>query len=101
MACGPGQIIAGPSRLRVSRETGPLFTDAEVAENDVQHVLDVDPAGQPAERLPGHSQFLGDDILAAGPRTLPHAAPQRGLGILQRAALTPAGHQSWLPGADE
>ena len=41
------------------------FTDAEVAEDDVEDVLDVDPAGQPAERGGRNPQFLGDELLAA------------------------------------
>jgi len=46
----------------VSRETfltmptAPyLFTDTEIAENNVQNVLDVDPPGQPAEFRRGPS----------------------------------------------
>ena len=43
-----------------------VFADAEVAEDHVQNVLDVDPAGQPAERVRGDAQLLGQQILAGG-----------------------------------
>ena len=41
-----------------------LFADAEIPENHVQDVLDVDPADQPPERVSRQPQFLGDQFLA-------------------------------------
>lgn len=42
-----------------------LFADAKVAENDVQHVLDVDAAGEAAERRGRGPQLLGQQVLLA------------------------------------
>src|SRR5262249_11004782 len=53
------------TRGSVSRETRGLFPDAEVPEDHVEHVLHVDPPGEPPEFTAGQSQLLGDDILAA------------------------------------
>ena len=36
-----------------------LFADAEVAKNHVQDILDIDPAGEAAERAGGEAQLLG------------------------------------------
>src|SRR5262249_2130770 len=54
----------------VSRETpasgggvGGLLPNTEVAEDHVEHVLDIDPAGQAAKRPGGEAQFLGDQFL--------------------------------------
>ena len=38
------------------------FPDAEVAEDDVQNVLDVDPAGQAAESVGGNAEFLSEEV---------------------------------------
>ena len=56
-----------------------LFADAEVAEDHVQDVLDVDPAGQAAERLAGEPQLLGQQIFAAGQVALARAAEPPGV----------------------
>jgi len=59
---GPERAIARPERaeargLRIAPRTTPahldLLADAEVAEDDVQDILDIDPAGQAAERAGG------------------------------------------------
>ena len=42
------------------------FTNAEIAEDHVQNIFDIDPAGEPAKRRRGRSQFLGDQLLVAG-----------------------------------
>lgn len=38
---------------------GELFPDAEIAENHVQDILDIDPAGEPPEGARGDAQLLG------------------------------------------
>ena len=43
-----------------------LFADAEVAENHVQNILDIDPAGQTAQGTGREPQLLGQQILTAG-----------------------------------
>ncbi len=43
-----------------------LFTNTEIAENDLQDVLDVHAPGQPSERRGSEAQLLGDQFLAAG-----------------------------------
>ena len=81
----------GDPMPQASPEYG-LFADAKVAENHVQDVLDIDPAGQPAERAGGDPQLLGQQILAAG-----HFASLRPLQgrqyLLKRAPVAFAGHQ--------
>jgi hypothetical protein len=55
----------------VSRETGSrqnkeiLFSDAEIAKNHVQDILDIDPSGETSQCPASQSQFLGNDIFAA------------------------------------
>ena len=63
------QTGTGPNGIRV------LFADAEIAEDDVENVLDIDAAGQTSERLAGGAQLLGQQILAAG--TAPARAAKR------------------------
>ena len=79
---------------------GWLFADAEVAENHVQDVLDIDPAGQAPERAGGDAQLLGQQILAAG-----HVAAlgpaQGGQDLLERMPVAFAGHQRRLGPAQE
>ncbi len=64
-----------------------LFADAEVAENHVQNILDIDPAGEPPERAGGDPQLLGQQILAAG-----HVAA---LAPACRAATTSSSARRW------
>ena len=77
-----------------------LFADAEVAENHVQDVLDIDPAGEPPERPGGDAQLLGQQILAAGQlgRQRP---PQGRQGVLQGPPVALAGHQRRLGAGQE
>jgi len=49
----------------------PLLADAEVAEDDVEHVLDADPAGDAAERAGGEAQVLGRQLRLADGRIVP------------------------------
>ena len=86
-------IATGQSR--VSRETMALFADAEIAENDVQNVLDIDPAGQAAQRLGGKPEFLGDDILAAV-LAFGQGAREGVAREFQRFSLALAAHQGRL-----
>ena len=49
--------------LRVSHETaGQLFPDTELGEDLAEHVLDIEPAGEPAERIGGLAQVLGGKL---------------------------------------
>ena len=41
-----------------------LLPNAKVAENHVQDVFDIDPAGQPAERAGGDAQLFSQQILS-------------------------------------
>ena len=41
------------------RTEGSSLADAEIAEDGVQHVLDIDSAGEPAERPGRQAQVLG------------------------------------------
>lgn len=85
--------VSGTYRAWISAY--PLFADAEVAENDVQDVLDVDPPGKPAERTGGKPQLLGQQILLGGNvRRLRPA--QGGQGLLERMAVAFAGDQRGL-----
>ena len=76
----------------VNRFVNQSFADAEIAEDHVENVLDVDPAGQPAERPGGQPQFLGHQLLAPdGPSA--QRAFERADGLLQRPALPLAGDE--------
>ncbi len=44
----------------------PSFADTEITENSVQDVLDIDPAGKPAQRPRRQAQLLGDQIVPTG-----------------------------------
>lgn len=48
------------------RSGSSLFADAEIAENHVEDVLYIDPAGEPPEGAGGDAQLLGQQILACG-----------------------------------
>ena len=94
------------NRRRVSRETydsahgvNQSFTNAEIAENNVEDVLDIDPAGQPAERRRRRPQFLGDQLFAPG-AALGQRPVQRRNGVLQRPAVTGAGHEGGFCGRE-
>ena len=62
-------VLSRETRTIVSRETAEhesaLLSYAEIPENDVQNILDIDPAGQPPERMGGQPQLLGDQLLPA------------------------------------
>ena len=50
--------------MRVSRETDrtPSLADAEIPENDVEQILDVNPPGQPTQGIRRLPQFLGPKL---------------------------------------
>jgi hypothetical protein len=77
-----------------------LFTDAKIPENDVKHVLDVDPTGQPAQRPAGQPQFLRHHVLADRQR-LGEGAIERCERILKGVSVPRAGHQRGLGGTEE
>jgi hypothetical protein len=41
-----------------------LLTYTKLAEDHVEHILDVHPAQQPSQRIGGRAQLLGDQFLA-------------------------------------
>lgn len=46
--------------------TFPSFSNTELAKNDIQHVLDVDPSGDAAEGTGGGAQILGGELGKGG-----------------------------------
>jgi hypothetical protein len=62
------QAAAGRETTRCHRDavTQGSLADAEIAEDDVEDVLDVDAAGETAQRLRRPAQLLGQEVLAAG-----------------------------------
>src|SRR6202050_5916067 len=57
--------MGGPSgRVEVSRETS--LADAEIGKNYVQHILDIDLAGNAAEAAPRETQILGTQFGETG-----------------------------------
>ena len=38
------------------------LADAEIAKDHVENILDIDPAGEPAERPRGQPQLFGEDV---------------------------------------
>ena len=51
---------------RQERSVNLSFTNAEIPEDHVQDILDIDPAGQPAKDSRGRPQVLGDQLFAPG-----------------------------------
>src|ERR1700747_1324177 len=69
------------------------FTNAEVAEDLVEHVLDIDAAGQSAKGPGGVTQLFGDYLLARRPcGALRRGAVQGGGGVLKRAPVARSRH---------
>jgi len=77
------------------RAANQSFTNTEIAENNVEDVLDIHPAGQPAEGRCSRPQLLGDQLFAPG-ATLGQRTIERRHGVLQRPAVTRAGHKGGL-----
>ena len=82
---------SGPDQI------GPvgLFSDAEIAENHIKNVFDVDAAGQPCKRSSCQAEFLGQQILGQWPS---QNAAKRGHGLFKGKAMTLAGDQSGFRG---
>ena len=88
------------TRLRASWRGGRLFADAEVAEDHVQDVLDVDPAGKPPQRPGSDAQLLSQQILAAG--HIGRQGPAQGFqGVFQRPPMALPRHQRRLGAGQE
>src|SRR5664279_900979 len=82
------------------QNTDRLFADAEVPENHVQDILDIDPAGEAPKRAGGDAQLLRQQILAGGDFAALGPA-QGGQDVLKRVAVARAGHQRGLrPGQE-
>jgi hypothetical protein len=86
-----------PGQNGVSRETtterrvNRSFTNAEVAEDLVEHVFDIDAAGQSAKGPGGVTQFFGDYLFARRPcSALRHGAVQGGGSVLKCAPVARA-----------
>jgi hypothetical protein len=74
--------------------SAPLFPNAEVAENHVENVFDIDAAGEAPERERRQAQFLGQDIVAAG--AVGERAGERSRRVRERETLPLARHQRRL-----
>ena len=69
------------------------FTNAEVAEDFIQHVFDIDAAGQSAKGPARVTQLFGDQLLARPlHNTLCYGAVQRCGGFLKYVTVTSPGH---------
>ena len=77
-----------------------LFANAEVAEYHVQNVLDIDPAGEAAERPGRKPQLFGQQVLL-GRNIGALRPPQRRQGLLKRMAVALPGHQRRLGAGEE
>jgi hypothetical protein len=69
------------------------FADAEVPEDNIQDVLDVDSPRQPAEGMGCGAQFLGQQIFRP---TLAFSAAQGREGLFQGKSVAGAAHQQLL-----
>ena len=77
----------------------PSLPDAEVAEDHVEHVLDVNPAGQAAKRTTGEAKLRGNQLSLAGAANRQRTA-QRVRRLLQCNTMALAGDQRGLGGAE-
>src|SRR5260370_12437539 len=76
-----------------------LLPDAEVAEDHVEDVLDVDPSGDPSEPARGEPELLCHEILLAV-RSLLDRALQRLDGFGQRRTMARPRDDARLPQAE-
>ena len=53
------------SRTPLTVVVNVSFTNTKIAKDHVQNILDIDSAGEPAERRRSRAQFLGDQLLIA------------------------------------
>ena len=61
-----------------------LFSDAEIPENDIQNVLDIDPSGQAAQGAGGQAQIFGHQLRLS---SLQSAHPQGVSCVLKQRFL--------------
>ena len=72
-----------------------LFPDAEIPENNIQNILDINPANKASERMCGGADLLGEKVLAR--RDLGRQGPAQGCQrIRQRVAVALPGDQRRL-----
>jgi hypothetical protein len=100
-----GAMIAGRSMFHVKQRIFPserrscsgeqLFADAEIPEDHVEDVLDVDPAGQLAQGGGSEAQLLGHQVFTAGGR-FGEGAAKSGQRGLQSLTVALAGEQGRL-----
>src|ERR1041385_8112298 len=85
--------------FHVKRPGPSSLPDAEIAEDDVEHVLDVDLAREAPERAGREAEFLGDQLLAGrGPER--EGPRQRVPRLLQCNPMPLAGNEGRLPLAE-
>ncbi len=80
--------------------TSRLLADTEIAEDHVEHVLVLDPAGQAGQRPGGEAKFLGQEIFAPGEWRTRRAA-QGGAGVLERLPVPGAGDKAGFGAGEE
>jgi hypothetical protein len=74
-----------------------LFTNAKIAEDDIENIFDVDATGQPAKRRRGRAQFLGDQLFAIAPVCgLSQCTIKRRYGVLKGTVMARSGHDPRL-----
>jgi hypothetical protein len=72
-----------------------LLSYAELPKDQIQDILDIDPAKQSPERMGGTAQLLGSELLTF--RQHLYAAPQRSCCLLQQFSLPLPSDQAALP----
>ena len=72
------------------------FTNAKVAEDHVEHILDVDASGQAAKRNGRRTQLFGDHLLALALVRLGERPVDGGKRFLERPPMPGAGYQRTL-----
>src|SRR5208282_3807082 len=70
------------------------FTNAEIPENHIKDIFDIDPAGEPPQRRRSRAQFFGDEFLS--PSVLSQGAIERRDRFLQRPSMAYAGNDARL-----
>ena len=80
--------------------TMSLRTDTEIAEDHVEHVLDIDPAGPAGQRPGGEATLLGQEIFALGHGPSRRAA-EGGAGVFERLPVPGAGDKAGFGAGEE
>src|ERR1700738_2053714 len=86
----PTVVASDSGRLAAKfrrRKPGGLLTDAEIAEDHVEQVFDIDGAGDAAEAAQRKAQVFRAQLGQCGGKR----SPQRCHGFLERLAVTRAG----------